>query len=533
MTMSDRFRRSSARAASGSAVAVAVCAALAAPATAGAQTTSGRDSGRIVPYQASQRHEIGSGLGQSDLPRGGVFQPRVEAAVQYASNVNLAEDSSDELGMAGLELAPGFYASYASATALAVIDYSLIGRVWEESDYNDVSNRLSANGQWDFVPEWLSLRGDASYTDGIVDPRAGLNYGGLGIFGSSNLNEVATASISPVFRHRFNDLEVAAQYRYGRTWYLDEGKGQPTVGFTYNQDSVDQSANVSAGTAADTGSRLSASVFYDWQKSEYDVALPFQYERAGIDLGYRIGRTLTVVGDAGLESDLDESSTAGGLDSDFWSAGLRWDPNDRTSAEGRYGQRFFGDSWSLSASHRARLLEFDASYSEEPTVETRTLSLGEFNPGELPGWFPGDEFGRFNSAPFIARNAAAGVRAIGSRTRVGLRGYQQERDYLSARLRDETTLGVTFNAVRDLASNLSADFELSYYDRDYAFDQDVTDEQFDSTYQDVQAIFRLIRSTGERLTLTGEAGYFTRDADSVAGNDYDGWWIGLRARWIP
>lgn len=532
MSMGDWHCRSKVRAASGSAVAVAVCAVLAAPTTAGAQAASGRDSGRIVPYEASQRHEIGAGLGQRDLPQGGFFQPRIETAVQYVSNVNLEESSSDALGMAGLELAPGFYASYGSATTMGVIDYSLIGRVWEESDYNDVSNRLNANGQWDFVPEWLSLRGDASYTDGIVDPRAGLNYGGLGIFGSSNLNEVATASISPVLRRRFNDFEVAAQYRYGRTWYLDEDDNQPNLGFTYNQDSTDQSVNVSVGTV-DTGARLSAKVFYDWQKSEYDVALPYEYERTGIDLGYTLGRTITLVGDAGLESDLDESSSAGGLDSEFWSAGLRWDPDDRTSAEGRYGERFFGDSWSLSAKHRARLLEFDASYSEEPTVETRTLSLGEFNPGELPGWVPGYEFGRFNSAPFIARNAAAGVQAIGSRTRLSLRGVQQERDYLSARLRDETTLGVTFGAVRDLASNLSADFELSYYDRDYAFDEDLSEEQFDSSYQDVQAIFRLIRKTGERLTLTGEAGYFTRDADSIAGNDYDGWWLGLRARWVP
>ena len=176
--------------------------------------------------------------------------------------------------------------------------------------------------------------------------------------------------------------------------------------------------------------RCTRLAFYDWQKSEFDNALPYKYERLGLDLGYQVSRTVTLLGMVGVESDLDESSTQGGLDSSFWNVGARWDPNDRTSAEARYGERFFGSSWSLEATHRARLLEFDASYSEEPTVETRTLSLGQFNPGELPPGAPDVDFGRFNSSPFIARNATAGVRAVGSLTTLGLRAFQYERDYL-------------------------------------------------------------------------------------------------------
>ena len=479
------------------------------------------------PFQSPSRNSFGSGIGQSALPKGGQLELRVESALQYVSNMTLAEDGDPQIDQAGLELAPGFYGSYSSGNFIGAIDYSLIGRAWEDSDFNDVSQRMNANGRWSAVPEWFSVNGQASYNDSVIDTRAGLNYGGLGIFGPGNLTEVATASVSPVLQHQFNAVEFTAQYSYGRTWYLDEGKGQPVVGFVTDQDSTDQSAYVGVGTA-DKGAPLYGTAFYEWQKSEYDTALPYKFERAGLDAGYQVTRTLALVGDVGAESDLDASTTQGGLDSDFWSLGLRWVPNERTSAEGRYGERFFGSSWSLSVRHQARMLEFTASYSEEPTVETRTLSLGDFDPGTLPPGGSNIDFGRLSSSPFIARNASAGIRAVGSRTTLGLTGYHYERDYLRATREDETGFGGAFTATRQLASNLSADFTLSYDDYDRSFDLDplATGTSGD---QDTQAIVRLNRQSGEKLTLSAEAGYLTRSGDQ----DYDGWWTGLRARWTP
>jgi hypothetical protein len=258
--------------------------------------------------------------------------------------------------------------------------------------------------------------------------------------------------------------------------------------------------------------------------------LPYEYERTGVDLGYRFARTLSLVGGFGWESDLDASTTAGGLDSEYWNAGLRYVPNERTSAEGRYGERFFGSSWSLEVSHRARMLEFNASYSEEPTVETRTLALPEFDPGQLPPGFPGIDFGRLNSSPYIARDARAGVRAVGSRTTLGLTAYQYERDYLRAARTDETYTGVALGATRQLGSNLSADFGLSWSEYEQSFAATPTDPAADGTYDDVQATLRVNRKSGEKLTLSAEAGYLTRSGDQ---DDYDGWWTGLRARWTP
>ena len=65
-------------------------------------------------------------------------------------------------------------------------------------------------------------------------------------------------------------------------------------------------------------------LFYTWEHSDFENALPYEFERAGFDGGSELSRTLTLVGDVGKESALDVNTSEGGLDSDFWSAGLRW-----------------------------------------------------------------------------------------------------------------------------------------------------------------------------------------------------------------
>lgn len=488
---------------------------------------AGEAVAQTVPYQSGQRAAIGSGLGQSALPRGGVFQPRIEGAIQYSSNLDLAVSGEEQSDSASLELAPGFYASYSTGAVTAAIDYSLLGRAWEDSDANDVSHRLAANGEWMAIPEWFALRGQATYGDTIIDSREGLNYGGRGTFGRSNLAEVATATGSPVLRHRFGDFEVLAQYSYGRTWYLDAGKGELADGFDLGRDAIDQDASFRFGTAG-TGSRLTGSVFYDWQDSDFEDQLPYRFERAGLDAGLQVSRTLSIVADVGKESALQLGTTEGGLDEDFWSAGLRWAPNERSSAEARFGERFFGNSYSVSVNHAARLLEIQASYSEDPTVETRRMSLADIVPGELPPGIPDFDLGPYNR-PYVAKAANLGVAAAGSRTTLRLSVYQYERDFIDESLVNETSQGVRLGATRRLASNLTADLSLSFSDIERADDFDNPLSTETSSDYDTEALLRLNRTSGGKLTVSGEAGWFQR----TGGLDYDGWWVGLRARYEP
>jgi len=492
---------------------------------------AGGASAQDIPYQSQQRATVGTGFGQVDARRGLVFEPRLEAAVQYADNINLAEDSQPQDNVFGLELAPGFYASYNSDRFAGAIDYSLIGRSWDNHDYDDLGQNLKANGQWTAVPELLYFDGSASYGDIVIDPAKGLNYGNIGVFGQGNLAEQATASISPILRKQFRVFEFEASYSYGRVWYLDEGKSQSvsTIGVLSYDNSTDQSAHVSFGTIRE-GRKLTGSIFYDWNRSDYDQAVPYEYERAGLDAAFLLSRSLSLVGQVGQESELDVSTTSGGLDSEFWNAGLRWQPDQRTSAEARYGERFFGTSYSGSIAHRARFIDIKVSYSEDPTVQTRGLALGEFDPGTLPpGTGPSLDGGRLNSQPYVNKDARVEIRAKGSRTEVGLIGFDTKRDYLRNAFGDEHGTGVSLNATRKLASNFSLDAAASYMDTQRDPTTAVVEVDTGTHDYDTQFVLRANREFGPKLTASLESGYLNRSGSS----NYDGWWVGLRGRWLP
>ena len=83
---------------------------------------------------------------------------------------------------------------------------------------------------------------------------------------------------------------------------------------------------------------------------------------------------------------------------------------------------------------------------------------------------------------------------------------------------------------RQLASNLSADFWVSY--EDYETNRALGNPPVDFTQSsyDTTLVARLNRtSSGGKITTTFETGYL----NSAGFDAYDGWWVGLRARWRP
>ena len=479
---------------------------------------------QTVPYQSPQRSQYGNVLSDETLPRGGILQLRVDSAVQYADNLALTDDPDLQVSSGGLELSPGFYASYSGDSFQGAIDYSLIGRAWEESDFDDVTHELAANGRWTAVADLFYVDGTAAYFDSVIDPRAGMNSGNAGLLGSDNLAETATASVTPTLRKRFNEFEASALYSYGRVWYLDLDDPATTTVNQDLEDSTDQMARTAFGTA-ETDRNLTGQVFYDWSKSEFEVSPDYRYDRLGFDGGWQFADTLTLVGDVGVESALDEDTSSGGLDEDFWSAGLRWVPDANTSAEARFGQRFFGDSYYVAIERRARALLIEASYIEEPTVESFRVGSTSFNPGELPPVSPGTNPGRVSSDPFVAKDARITLTVEGSRTTIRAMAYDTERDYLSGSVAEETTIGGGLSATRQFAANFSGDLQATYQDTDT---EAALDQVQDHTYQ-TEAILRFNHRTSRTITTSLEGGYYNQSGTLA----YDGWWVALRARYQP
>jgi hypothetical protein len=451
----------------------------------------------------------------------------IESALQFVGNLNLAEDPKDEVDLAGIEVRPGIYTSYLSPRAQGFLDYNLIGRVWEDSDYNEISHRLAAQGQYAVIPEWFRIEGAASYTDVVLDPSRSYNYGGSGLFYNDNLSERATASLSPVVSHDFADFRFDARYTYGRVWYLDkpDRPGRPIFSI-YQDDSIDQQALVSF-SKREQRDAFSGRIYYEWQESEFETTVPYRFERAGAEVGFRLTRTLSLVADGGVESDLDQSTTKGGLDSEFWHAGLEWRPDERTVVDARYGERFFGESWKLSVSRETRYLTMRLSYVEDPQVETRRIGIN-FDPDDLPLPDPGLDLSGFTSFPYVGKDATATFLSEGARTKLRLDVYDRKREYIQDFPPDEETQGVRFNALRDFGAYLYGEFDTRYDDVvSGRRNPDIGSGDLVYHYYDWNVIGRVNWEVYTNFRATAEAGYLNRSGST----DYDGQWVAFRFRY--
>lgn len=477
------------------------------------------------PYTFDLRSKFIREAHPEERPPGLDLTPRIDSALLFVGNINLAEDSEDEVDVAGIEAAPGIYATYRSARTDATLDYAFIGRAFEDDDYNSASHLLSAYGTYMLVQDLFFIDAQAGYGDSVIDPRVSSNYGGTGLFNRQNIEETGRASITPRLTKRLGGFQLDARYTYGRVWYLESddvaNPDQIFVGF--NEDSEDQRAYVSLGTS-DPDNAATLKGFYEWQESQYELSRPYRYERTGLDTSLRLTRTLRLVADGGVESDLTEDTTDGGLDTEFWHAGFRWQPDSRTSFDARYGERFFGDSYSLEARRETRLLTLKASYIEDPEVETRRIGI-DFDPDDLP-LPPSSDFSIFAGFPYVRKDAVLTALAEGARTQLRLDVYDRKREYLDELLPDQETSGVMFNVARDFGRDLYGEIELRYEDimrgqRTLLPEAPLTFHDYDK-----DALIRLTWEAYLNFAASAEAGYLARSGDS----EYDGEWAALRFR---
>ncbi|TVS19328.1 MAG: TIGR03016 family PEP-CTERM system-associated outer membrane protein, partial [Gammaproteobacteria bacterium] len=93
--------------------------------------------------------------------------------------------------------------------------------------------------------------------------------------------------------------------------------------------------------------------------------------------GYRFGRSLRLFVTGGrefndFETDRDDDDGA------FWLIGAGWAPTSVTNIDATYGERFFGNTGSLSVTHRSRRATYNLSYVDDIS-STRGVGFGRFS----------------------------------------------------------------------------------------------------------------------------------------------------------
>jgi hypothetical protein len=475
-----------------------------------------------------------------------VIDPYVEAAFGYIDNVRLAGDNEPQLDSWAFQVAPGIDLGYASPRLRAALGYRFqYLNYFSDIDENQSFHNLNANGVVQVVPDWFRISARANYGQVIEDSNGRVNYNNL--FITNNQRDVFSGSITPAVNHDFGRVTAEASYSVGFVEF--KGNNQGEFGSFNDSDEY----RIDAGVfTSDRDQRFVWALRYSSNETRYravDVPIlvepgeeppdpptesrrfaPFKYDRAWADLSLGVSRTLSFVGEFGYESDLigntadgdplndDQIDTRdGGLDETFWSAGLRWEPDARTSVEARAGDRFFGTSYFFEARREARQLEFRALYREEPTTNNQRRAF------ETP--LPGEDNDAQISDPFVLTEIRGTLTLDGRRSKISLDVFGIERDFLD-RATDSKRSGVQLNATRDFSATMRLDVGLTTENVDEA-SREVERENSD---------FRLNRFTAE---LTRELGSRSEVA-AVAGlnqktgsgrQDYDGYWFGVRYRY--
>ena len=283
-------------------------------------------------------------------------EPSIGASTRYTDNVGQRATNPEDALI--LSVTPRILVrAEGSRRVQATLQYGLTG-VTRFSDDNtqDIYHRLNAIGKAELIDDFLFIDGTARISQELISL---LGSPAEAEVNDSNRANVGTYSISPYIRKRFGTF-AEAQARYTASGSVFE-----------SNTAADSTANmITLGLMSGTRfNNVSWGLDYSIRKAQYRNASIATYntdttfERASATAGYALTRKFRVFGTVGQDSNDYLSSTD--TDGSFYNVGLGWAPTRRTSLEATVGERYFGNTYSFSGSHRTRMSRWSARYSED------------------------------------------------------------------------------------------------------------------------------------------------------------------------
>lgn len=391
------------------------------------------------------------------------FEPSIQAGATYLDNLRLSSSSADKEAEWVGQVAPHISLSQSSARSVAALDYTMQNLFYDDhTELNGTYHQGEANGELKAIENWFFIDGFASYMQEVVDPTRPGNVNNL--FANDNQVDQFAANVTPVLKHNFGSTTGEVRYAYGVTKYFG---AEPAIA-AGNSVIIDDSKNTTASAVFGSTNRSDLLV---WDvggqstKVDYETLPTYRYDSAYVDAQFRVAPSLWITAMGGEETDLLQSVTEGGLDESYWYGGFRWEPNANNRFEARYGQRFFGDSYSASWTRTARHLQLSISYAEDPTTDNQSASQGVMVPGEIQAYRPPNDFTRRTPEPYINKELQASITLTGLRTTLELHVYDTERQYILSHNK-ETVRGIDFIGTRTLSMSNTLELRATYENAD-------------------------------------------------------------------
>lgn len=347
------------------------------------------------------------------------FYGVVKAGAYYIDNPLTVGNGQPKNGDSAFRIRPEL--NYVRSTQHFDLDvhYTLDAvRFSDTEGLNSVQHQALGRALWKALPDWLSFEVRGSRVQQALNPVGPANL--AGILGDSNRIDLDTMSFGPQLRHRFSSVTLQGHYNVSRNRYNLRGQLAPGL----VRDADDQDGYLSVGTM-DTPDRFGWQAEATHQRTTYGSSgnRPFQYDRVKVGVAVPVGGRWSLIASAGMESDMQKSSSKGGLDSANWEAGIRWSgPQSQSNFEVAAGHRYFGNSLRASFARQSRMLKLAGRYVEEPTTDTYRLSRAV--PSDI---VPGTDFAV--NAPFLLKEGMLSATITGSRTSIELGVFDRRRDF--------------------------------------------------------------------------------------------------------
>lgn len=373
--------------------------------------------------------------------------PSLALKETYTDNVTLAPPGFEKSDFI-TQINPGISLTGTGPRLKLNANYVMQNLVYaEESRRNTMNHLLNANANAELVDNLFFLDGRAAISQRNISqlgPQAADNVNITG-----NRAEVQTYSVSPYLRHSFGN-QASTEIRYTHDEVSTSGSG------LWNSQADRIQLLLNSGPAFKTlGWGLNYSNGRTSYKNTANTKTPaIDTESFSGSLRYSVTPKFRLTATGGYEKN-NYISIGAKPEGSFWSAGFAWAPSARTSLDASVGRRFFGDTYSLAASHRTRLTTWSLSYSEDIT-STRSQFLvpaqSLINPLTLqPIVDPitglplaqSEAVNYFTNRLFLQKRLQGSVAVTGAKNTLVLSLFTSSREAQTSQAQDNTLLGTS------------------------------------------------------------------------------------------
>ncbi len=478
----------------------------------------------------------------------------------YSDNIALETDQEEDDWVT--DISPGVIITADGNRLDLQFDYSLQNLIYSnDSDRNSSNHRLNTRLQTELIEDIFFFDANARISQQLVDSREGLSNDRIS--GSQNAEDVYGYSLSPYITPRLGDL-LTAEIRYTYDYVDSE---EDNVNNSFSDDSEGDHFSVSL----ENGDQLASIRFqldYDSREVDYGDGDRTDTEFLRILAGYWLNRNWSIdlisndednefIGDRG-DNDPDDSYYGAGFtwrpsdtfnislayndrtdprrdeDDSFASGQLEWKPTPRTDIKAEFGNRFFGETYDFSFSHRMRRSSWQISYSEDiGDFRQAFLDFGgtgslicpigasdlqqcrifdQTRPPEIGEEVIGsqDQLPSITSDTYISKTLRASWSIKGGRNIITFNVNRERREFIGDN-EEEKDLDINVSWSYKLAPRTLSVISLRHGQEEFEEGEE---------YDDYTVSWTIATLVGAKSKVALQLYYVTRDADSQF-NDYD------------